>query len=385
MQRSSFSHTKYSHEQWKNEYNNILTAINDSKIHCDNARRALADKQLNSEKKLLHTALMHTVNASLELVVKKKDFELIGRHYEFFHSPHLLLAKLIHDVSQLLDAYDLLHPAKQSDVLRYFMLTIRRLMEKMTLATQFMVDNEENCQEFQDRYEELCAELSKSASELHHHEPDFLHCLLPILKKYDIPSPHIHPLHDFSLLPIEAEKLHKEEKKAYHAAVQKLSDALKITTKAMEPIKKSGEALIKAIEANRTATEADSCMPKKHFDYKRHTLNLTKTHELLKSPRSKTVHEEYTRLIKANPNPPHVVSRIRVGEAMATFFGTLMIALGIGVSLFAPYVGIPCLLTGSVITSWRGTLFAKTFKANTAKNMQSVQRDIVQVMKHAPM
>ena len=118
----------------------------------------------------------------------------------------------------------------------------------------------------------------------------------------------------------------------------------------MKPVQDEGNMLIRKIESRRVTSEEPSVVFKKTpFDYKRQTLNLKKTNELIKNPTDVKVQEEYQALINSNEHSNSIKTAM-----MVILLGALMLAIGIVSIVLWPAapvavaLGITAIVTGSL-------------------------------------
>ena len=289
MQPRKIQQSAYSRAQWKTEYDALSQSIEKMQTQNTTQQEDIQKNVPQNDNGVAQKNVMDTVHQLFDLIEKQKQLEIVGTHYDFYSQPHILCARLIRDTRQLLAQYDLMHPANQSDFLRYTMQEIRNTMNKIESSTQYLLDIEKNIATFQKHHETLCAQLAMKASELRHNEIQFFEKFRILLTKYTIDVPRIHFVDEktHGLSDEESASLQRAEKIAYTEAVKKLRAELDKQPHEKSAVKDSCLELMTRSELTRAECEKKTCsFNKKPFDYKRHTINLTKTYQLLKSPRN---------------------------------------------------------------------------------------------------
>jgi len=362
MQSAAITKT-YTPKQWKREYDQVILSLNNAD-----------DKQKQ------------------EIILKKRQLESIGKHYDYFNDPRKLVETLIADTQRLLVSYDKTNLMNQNNELRFFMIkmnelltgmqahidscvlkTNEKMMNKKLFAKPALYRKQINkyCQE---QYDKLCFQLAHYAAELRYQDERFHEKLILLLNQYAISEPIVIPKTDFSLVKDDLDWLQTKEKAAYKEALKSLLDTLQALPEPMKAVKRDGFELIHKIEANRLASEAPSRFFKKQpFDYKRQTLNITKTNALLKNPSNTKLQNEYKELIESNRH--HNDANINFGMRMLLGGITLLVVMLAIVSI----VPIPVAVAGAIALDIAiGTTFTAVgsgflikAKATTTENCMS--------------
>jgi len=305
----------YAHTEWKTRYDELSNAL------------AQIDPNQAAQSK----------DTIIQLNQELTRLKLTEKHYEYVNCPDVLLASFIRDVQHECDSYDHEHLFTQSDVTRLVMLRIHTTINCIQDETQQLLDTAAAKKIHQDRYDQLCKELASYTSELlFHKKMTIADELMKVLNQYHIAIPMI--THS-ALTKDDFDHLHETESTAYRNAIQQLRTTLTALPHTMHAVKDDGNALINKIEADRLASDNSNS-----FNYKRHTINLTKTNELIKNPTHVPLQNEYIELIQRNND------NTAVRRAMMAMVIGVVVAV---VSLIIAFSG-PSLLLGGLIIAGVG-------------------------------
>lgn len=236
-------------------------------------------------------------------------------HEKRTSATHVVCVTLIKAIRHHLFYYDLHYAHKETNVLRYsiltFLDTINEIEDKLKTPSKSV-----NITYWQQQYEALCRALENFVIELKHSEQHFYRYFSKLLINYHIELPDIIFLEPLSLTPEELNMLQKIETKNYYEAMYTLQAQLDALPHTMIEIKQSGHELIKHIRDSRKYCEKTACcFLRKPFDYKRQTINLIQTSELLANPQDITTQNNYTLLIHINKKSAGSC----IHQAMTTF------------------------------------------------------------------
>lgn len=347
MQRKHANTQKYSHAQWKIQYDQLQKTLQET-----------TDQ----------TQIQQHV-AKIEALVA------ISIHYDYYYEPKKLVTSLTHDVEAIFNRYNQIHLINQSDEVRFCMLEISTLMHKIKQVTHRVKDRqllETKCRQY---YEQLFEMLEKHLVELKLHDKTLYEQFIIVFNKHDRTLPTVTLLTNVTLDRKDLDILHRAEKAAYQEALKNLRETLAQLPKTTEDIKKSGNDLINYIEAKRTASQKPSCFFKKTpFDYKRYTINLNSTTELLKSPFDRHKQNNYENLINSNTDENKTNN---IARMMGLFFlGVLALAIGLVVVALSKGAIVPVIAGSVCMTSGAGVMgfsaFKHKFMPTTATHLSSV-------------
>lgn len=312
------NYSPYSHTEWKEEFDQLTDSKNSSEP-------------------------INTVNL-MKLIIQERLAD--ERHYDYFYNPQKLLTSLMNDIQQLFKSHDAACLVEQDVHTRFYMLKINTIIERIQQENKDLKASDETNKKFQMDIAFLETELSAYSTLIREHDSEFYKRLTSFFNNYAIHSSKYTPV--ITLTDSNLNWLAQHETKAYQEALTQL----RTTTAALSPVfhavQNESNKLINKLEANRLASEKPSCFFKeKPFDYKRQTLNLKKTNELLQDPTNKTKQDEYQQLINSNAHNDMETKKILLyilgGVVIVstllysllttpalTIFGAIMIGIGLG-------------------------------------------------------
>lgn len=281
-----------------------------------------------------------------------------------YHLDSLLL-NLMADFKKLCHEFDILYPRKQSVRLRYFFYSMNELIDEF--EREEMENNDKRYEQFV--YDGFITEMIKRINGYLEENSPFLTFSQQFLNKYHIKIPKIHFISPFKLEKKELEALHQYEKKNYHQAVQNFNQTIN-SPKTFGDVKEKSINLVNKIESKRNTYETNNFW-KSSFDYKRHTINLNKTRELLQSPLDLSIHNQYLTLIEKNYDDKSI------SLGMTTLIGSVLVLLALLISFASPATAL--LVGGSLaFTTMRyGAKFFRSLTQNTYAQMNEVQEAVL--------